>query len=39
MGVRLVIDNPSGPGPHLKELNITNLTKIGDVTMLRVSEK
>lgn len=37
-GVRYVIDHPPGLGPNLKELNLTNLTKIGDVTLLRISQ-
>lgn len=36
-GVRYIIEN--SPGPQLRELNLTNLTKIGDVTLLRISQK
>lgn len=35
-GVRYVIENSSGA--QLRELNLTNLTKIGDVTLLRIAQ-
>ena len=35
-GVRYVLESASGA--NLKELNLTNLTKVGDVTLLRISQ-
>ena len=36
-GIRHVIEN--APGSVLRELNITNLIKISDVTLLRMSQR
>lgn len=35
-GVRFVIEN--SPGSQLRELNLTNCSKISDVTILRMSQ-
>ena len=36
-GVRFVIEN--APGAQLRELNLTNCSKVSDVTILRMSQR
>ena len=36
-GVRHVVEN--APGTQLRELNLTNLSKLSDVTLLRISQR
>ena len=36
-GVRFVIE--SAPGSQLRELNLTNCSKLSDVTILRMSQR